>query len=79
MADEKESDAVLEIASVPSSTAVDFGGESTLPPPPDLTPEQERRLWSKIDIQLLPILSLMYLMSFLDRGAVGSYSHDVIF
>jgi hypothetical protein len=46
----------------------DFGGESTLPPPPDLTPEQEKKLWRKIDLRLMPILSLMYLFSFLDRG-----------
>jgi hypothetical protein len=46
----------------------DFGGDSTLPPPPDLTPEQERKLWRKIDLRLIPILSLMYLFSFLDKG-----------
>lgn len=47
---------------------VDFGGDSTLPPPPQLTAEEERRLWRKVDLRLLPILSLMYLCSFLDRG-----------
>ena len=46
----------------------DFGGDTTLPPPPTLTPEQERRLWRKIDLWLMPILTLMYLCSFLDRG-----------
>ena len=49
--------------------AVDFGGESKLPPPPKLTPEQEKKLYRKIDFRLMPILSLMYLCSFLDRGA----------
>lgn len=39
-----------------------------LPPPPDLSPEQERALWRKIDMRLMPMLSIMYLMSFLDRG-----------
>ena len=48
--------------------AIDFGGDSTLPPPPVLTPEQERRLYRKIDVRLLPILCIMYLCSFLDRG-----------
>jgi len=47
---------------------VNFGGESSLPPPLQLTPEQEQRLWRKIDMRLLPILSLMYLLSFSDRG-----------
>jgi len=49
---------------------VDFGGESSLPPPPELTPEQEKKLWRKIDYRLMPILSALYLMSFLDRGTI---------
>lgn len=47
---------------------VDFGGDSSLPPPPSLSPEEEKRLWRKIDRRLMPILAIMYLMSFLDRG-----------
>ena len=70
MSDEKEPDGVLEI-SLTSGTLANFGGDSTLPPPPDLTPEQERSLWWKIDLRLLPILSSMYLMPFLDRGTVA--------
>ncbi|KAF5349868.1 hypothetical protein D9758_014021 [Tetrapyrgos nigripes] len=50
----------------------DFGGESQLPPPPILTEEEERRLYRKIDIRLMPILCLMYLFSFLDRGNIGN-------
>jgi len=50
----------------------DFGGESNLPPPPTLSPEEERKLWRKIDLRLMPILSLMYLFSFLDRGNIGN-------
>lgn len=38
--------------------------------PPTLTPEQEKKLWRKIDMRILPILTLMYLCSFMDRGAV---------
>ena len=53
-----------------SDLSVDFGGESSLPPPPTLTPEQERKLWRKVDLRLMPILSLMYLLSFLDRGSI---------
>ncbi|KAF9444269.1 MFS general substrate transporter [Macrolepiota fuliginosa MF-IS2] len=47
---------------------IDFGGDSSLPPPPKLSPEEEKRLWRKIDLRLMPILAAMYLMSFLDRG-----------
>ncbi|KAF8876866.1 major facilitator superfamily domain-containing protein [Infundibulicybe gibba] len=50
------------------SQETDFGGESMLPKPPTLTPEQEKRLWRKVDLRLMPILTLMYLVSFLDRG-----------
>ena len=53
----------IEVAEV-----MDFGGDTSLPPPPQLTPEQERKLWRKIDMKLMPILTLMYLFSFLDRG-----------
>ncbi|TFK52770.1 MFS general substrate transporter [Heliocybe sulcata] len=35
---------------------------------PVLTEEEEKRLWRKVDLRLMPILSIMYLFSFLDRG-----------
>ncbi|KAF8816104.1 MFS general substrate transporter [Phlegmacium glaucopus] len=41
------------------SDDIDFGGDSSLPPPPVLTPEEERRLWRKVDFRLMPILSLI--------------------
>ncbi|KAF5365471.1 hypothetical protein D9758_010846 [Tetrapyrgos nigripes] len=37
-----------------------------------LTESEERRLWTKIDLRILPIVSLMYLMSFMDRGNIGN-------
>ncbi|KAK0433430.1 MFS general substrate transporter [Armillaria borealis] len=49
-----------------------FSGEATLPPPPAFAEEQEKKLWRKIDLRLMPILSLMYLFSFLDRGNIGN-------
>ena len=36
--------------------------------PPILTPEQEKKLWRKVDMRILPILTIMYLCSFMDRG-----------
>lgn len=56
------------VETVLASSSVDFGGESKLPPPPKLTPEQEKKLYRKVDLWLMPILTLMYLASFLDRG-----------
>ncbi|KAK7033226.1 major facilitator superfamily domain-containing protein [Favolaschia claudopus] len=73
---EKKGDSQLEIARVHSADDVDFGGESTLPPPPTLSTEQERKLWRKVDLRLMPILSLMYLLSFLDRGNIGNARLD---
>jgi hypothetical protein len=57
-------DAKLENA-VETLSIVDDSG---LPPPPKLTAEEERKLYRKIDWWLMPILTLMYLASFLDRG-----------
>jgi MFS transporter, ACS family, DAL5 transporter family protein len=30
---------------------LDFGGDSTLPPPPKLTPEEEHKLYRKLDLR----------------------------
>ena len=49
----------------------DFGGASSLPPPPDLTLDQQRRLYRKIDYRLMPMLTLMYLASSLDRSKLS--------
>ncbi|TFY59400.1 hypothetical protein EVJ58_g5799 [Rhodofomes roseus] len=40
--------------------------------PPSLTPLQEAKLWRKVDWHILPILTVMYLCSFLDRGNIGT-------
>ncbi|TDL13978.1 hypothetical protein BD410DRAFT_687284, partial [Rickenella mellea] len=39
---------------------------------PALTLKEEKNLYRKIDLRLMPILSLMYLCSFLDRGTAGN-------
>ncbi|KAF9220040.1 MFS general substrate transporter [Gyrodon lividus] len=43
---------------------------------PTLTAEQETKLWRKIDLRLIPIISLMYLLSFMDRGNIGNAKLD---
>ncbi|KIJ64862.1 hypothetical protein HYDPIDRAFT_153698 [Hydnomerulius pinastri MD-312] len=43
---------------------------------PTLTPEQEARLWRRIDLRLMPIITLMYLLSFMDRGNIGNAKLD---
>lgn len=31
-------------------------------------PKQESRLWRKVDLRLMPMIALMYLLCFMDRG-----------
>lgn len=31
-------------------------------------PKEEARLWRRIDLRLMPMIALMYLFSFMDRG-----------
>lgn len=69
MKEKHSTDSQIETASSGSQPEkLNFGGETSLPPPPQLSPEEEKRLWRKIDTRLMPILAIMYLMSFLDRG-----------
>ncbi|KAL7284829.1 hypothetical protein ACG7TL_002142 [Trametes sanguinea] len=46
--------------------------DASLLPPPILTLEEERRLWRKIDMRLVPIAVTLYLFSNLDRGNIGN-------
>ncbi|KAF9234654.1 MFS general substrate transporter [Melanogaster broomeanus] len=43
---------------------------------PALTAEQEAKLWRRIDLRLIPIITLMYLLSFMDRGNIGNAKLD---
>jgi MFS transporter, ACS family, DAL5 transporter family protein len=51
-----------------SSNIIDFDDEATLPSPPELTLDQERKLYRRIDLRLMPILILMYIMAAMDGG-----------
>ncbi|KAI0708286.1 MFS general substrate transporter [Earliella scabrosa] len=42
------------------------------PAPPVLSEEEERRLWRKIDWHIMPIVTVMYLCSFVDRSNIGN-------
>ncbi|TBU25780.1 MFS general substrate transporter [Dichomitus squalens] len=66
------SESAVEENSVKSRKELAYGGDDRLPPPPTLSAEEEKRLWRKIDMRLMPILTLMYLCSFLDRGNIGN-------
>lgn len=80
-ADEKRAHDVEHIeAASPNSKFREGSGEEAegRSPPVDLTPEQEKALWRKIDRRLLPMLSVMYLMSFLDRGESTPRSQAIL-
>ncbi|KAI8996642.1 MFS general substrate transporter [Trametes punicea] len=67
-----EKNGSVSVEESPVKPDLAYGGEETLPPPPDLTPEQVKALYRKIDLKLMPILTIMYLCSFLDRGNIGN-------
>jgi len=57
----------------PKSTHASFDSLT----PPTLTPEEEAKVWRKIDMRLIPILALLYLFSILDRGKLCWFSASV--
>ena len=67
------SESAVEENSLKSPKGLAYGGDDTLPPPPTLSAAEEKKLWRKIDMRLMPILTLMYLCSFLDRGNIGEW------
>lgn len=55
------------------ATDIAYPVEQELSRPPTLSAEEERRLWRKIDLRLLPILIIMYLVASIDRSNIGEY------
>ena len=56
-------------------TRADFIEEKTYAsqhtgPPVLLSTEEEKRVYRKIDLRLIPVMTLLQLLSFMDRGAV---------
>ena len=45
--------------------------DDALSPPPVLSAEEERQLWRKVDWRIMPIITIMYLSSFVDRSNIG--------
>jgi len=66
---EEDENPALEIEYIPATQKCSYPGEPT---PPQLTKEEEKRLWRKVDMRLMPILTIMYLFCFLDRGNIGN-------
>ncbi|KUJ11432.1 MFS general substrate transporter [Mollisia scopiformis] len=56
------------------SKAVDVNIEKicTVIPPPPFSPSRSRSLLAKLDWNIMPFLSLLYLLSFLDRSNIGN-------
>lgn len=51
----------------PSATAIENGTDTSLH-----SRERENKLLRKMDIRLIPMLALLYLLAFLDRGNIGN-------
>lgn len=56
---------------VNSEDALTYGSEHETVPPSILSPAEQRALWRKIDLRFMPIVTMMYLCSFLDRSNIG--------
>ena len=63
-----DSPSIKEYPTTGSSHTVASDGDATLPPAPTLTPDQQRKLYRKLDLRLMPILSVMYLLASMDGG-----------
>jgi len=63
---------IARFPSDPKSEVLDIRGQDldNISPPLQLSEAEEKKLWRKIDLRLLPILTLLYLLSFMDRGNV---------
>lgn len=78
MSDGSEKGTIEEVVvqeSPSTCEAQPYRQDSVLGIPPSLTRQEERRLWRKIDVRLMPILTVMYLCSFVDRGNIGNSRH----
>ena len=64
MAAKEEKLQTMHLEHHPKSTHASFDSLT----PPVFTPEEEAKVWRKIDMRLIPILALLYLFSILDRG-----------
>lgn len=68
---EKPTTSMLEQrTSTPVESAVDQKPDRVVPAAIDK--ETEKRLLRKMDIRLIPMLTLLYLLAFLDRGNIGN-------
>jgi hypothetical protein len=51
----------------------DYSDRSLRQSPPQFDPKEEARLRRKIDLMIVPIVSLLYLFCFIDRANIGKY------
>ncbi|TRM57905.1 major facilitator superfamily domain-containing protein [Schizophyllum amplum] len=69
MSDQEKKGPIVESADVPVETTSSENGAA---PDIDTSGVDEKKLLRKIDMQLIPWLSLLYLLSFLDRTSIGN-------
>ena len=79
--DEKEEMEKIERVPVVAELIANHALGNIPSPPCEMSPEMEKRLYRKVDLWLMPILALMYLCAFIDRGiccrALCPVSNDV--
>jgi hypothetical protein len=68
---------MADIEKSESPEQLEFNEDSTYPNSVDLSSVDEKALIRKIDWRLIPVLSILYLLSFLDRTAIGDSITEV--
>lgn len=59
-------------SSLPIPTDRQSGHQSSNDDSISFDPKEQARILQKVDLYLLPIITLLYLMSFLDRSSIGN-------
>ncbi|KAI0356821.1 MFS general substrate transporter [Trametes cingulata] len=65
---EKGGDGELCWVETSSKDAADSQSEGV----PTLTPSEERQMWRKVDMRLIPLVTIMYLVAFVDKTNIGN-------
>ncbi|KAG2003105.1 high-affinity nicotinic acid transporter [Coprinopsis cinerea AmutBmut pab1-1] len=76
--DKKSQDSSQEVLEKPVATTTIQSAESLEAAGPTFDDKRTRRLLRKLDINIVPFLSLLYLLSFLDRTNIGNARLDTL-
>ena len=70
--DSSQSDEKDRVQTIEDVEAKEAGGRGHVIPPTEFTPEEEKRVISKLDWHIMPLIFLLYSLSVLDRSNLGN-------